>query len=56
MGKVVYPLHLDGGPNVGEQRLLDYLKAQLPDNYYIIPNGEYAMKSPQGMMTFWEFD
>lgn len=56
MAKVVYPLHLDGGPNAGEKRLLDYLKEQLPDNYYIIPNGEYAMRSPQGMMNFWEYD
>lgn len=56
MGKVVYPLHIDGGPNAGEQRLIDYLQEHLPDSYYIIPNGEFAMKSPQGMMSYWEFD
>lgn len=56
MAKVVYPLHMEGGPNAGEKRLIDYLKENLPDDYYIVPNGEYAMKSPQGMVNYWEYD
>lgn len=56
MAKVVYPLHIEGGPNAGEKRLIDYLKENLPDDYYIVPNGEYAMKSPQGMVNYWEYD
>ena len=56
MAKVVYPLHMEGGPNAGEKRLIDYLKENLPYDYYIVPNGEYAMKSPQGMVNYWEYD
>lgn len=56
MAKVVYPLHMEGGPNAGEKRLIDYLKENLPNDYYIVPNGEYAMKSPQGMVNYWEYD
>lgn len=47
---------MEGGPNAGEKRLIDYLKENLPDDYYIVPNGEYAMKSPQGMVNYWEYD
>ena len=43
---------MEGGPNAGEKRLIDYLKENLPDDYYIVPNGEYAMKSPQGMVNY----
>ncbi len=56
MAKVVYPIHMDGGPNAGEKRLIDFLKVNLPDNYYLVPNGEYAIKSPQGMVNYWEYD
>lgn len=56
MAKVVYPKHMEGGPNAGEKRLIDFLKERLPDNYYIVPNGEYAIKSPQGMVNYWEYD
>lgn len=47
---------MEGGPNAGEKRLIDYLKENLPDDYYIVPNGEYAIKSPQGMVNYWEYD
>ena len=47
---------MEGGPNAGEKRLIDYLKENLPYDYYIVPNGEYAMKSPQGMVNYWEYD
>ncbi len=56
MATVVYPKHMEGGPNAGEKRLIDFLKERLPDNYYIVPNGEYAIKSPQGMVNYWEYD
>lgn len=56
MAKVVYPIHMELGPNAGEKRLIDFLKERLPDNYYIVPNGEYAIKSPQGMVNYWEYD
>ncbi len=56
MAKVVYPIHMDGGPNAGEKRLIDFLKDNLPDSYYLVPNGEYAIRSPQGMVNYWEYD
>lgn len=43
-------------PNEGEKRLIKFLEVNLPDDYYIVPNGEYASLSPQGMMRFWEYD
>ena len=42
--------------NAGEKRLLDYLYVKLPDNYLIIPNGEYSSKTPQGAVKYWEYD
>lgn len=41
--------------NGGEQRLIDYLTVKLPDDYYIIPNGEYAAKI-NGAIQFFEYD
>ena len=43
-------------PNEGEKRLITFLEVNLPEDYYIVPNGEYASTSPQGMMRFWEYD
>lgn len=43
-------------PNEGEKRLLKFLEVNLPDDYLIVPNGEYASKSPLGMMRYWEYD
>ncbi len=55
MAPVYTPTHASI-PNAGEQRLINYLKENLPKNYLIVPNGEYASTSPQGMMRFWEYD
>jgi len=52
----VYKPHQAPEPNEGEKRLIKFLEGNLPDDYYIIPNGEYASTSPQGMMRFWEYD
>ena len=49
--------HLGEDPvNAGEKRLLDYLYVKLPDNYLVIPNGEYPSKTPQGAVKYWEYD
>lgn len=56
MAKICNPTHGTGPVNAGEDRLLKRLEVQLPDNYYIVPNGEYAHKNPQGMVQFWEYD
>lgn len=55
MGRIIKPLHTDGPVNGGEKRLLDYLEVKLPDNFYIIPNGEYAAKI-NGNPQFFEYD
>ena len=44
MGKLYKPIQGDGAVQPGEKKLHDYLVANLPDDYYIIPNGEYATK------------
>ena len=56
MAKICNPTHGAGPVNAGEERLLKRLEVYLPDNYYIVPNGEYAHKNPQGMVQFWEYD
>lgn len=56
MAKVKYPIHSDGAVNAGETRLIDYLQNNLPADYWIIPNGEYASKNPQGLVTSSEYD
>jgi serine/threonine protein kinase len=53
---IVYKPHQAPEPNEGEKRLIQFLEVNLPDDYYIVPNGEYASLSPQGMMRFWEYD
>lgn len=55
MGKVLKPIQADGPVNGGEQRLIDYLTVKLPEDYYIIPNGEYAAKI-NGAIQFFEYD
>ena len=42
--------------NVGEERLLEFLKVNLPDDYFIIPNAELANKNPRGQVQFLEYD
>lgn len=56
MAKICNPKHGGGPVNAGEQRLLKRLEVNLPDNYYIVPNGEYALKNPQNLVQFWEYD
>lgn len=56
MAKII-KTHLGDGPvNAGEKRLLDFLYVKLPDNYLVIPNGEYSSKTPQGAVKYWEYD
>ncbi len=56
MAQVKYPIHSDGAVNAGEKRLIDYLQNNLPADYWIVPNGEYASKNPQGLVTSNEYD
>lgn len=56
MGKVCEPRFYNGPVNAGEDRLLKFLEVNLPDFYYIIPNGEYPSKNPQGATQYYEYD
>lgn len=55
MGRIYRPIQGDGPVQAGEKRLHDFLSVKLPDDYYIIPNGEYAA-SIQGAVQFFEYD
>ena len=56
MAKICNPKFSGGPVNAGEERLMKYLEVKLPDNYYLIPNGEYPSKNPQGAVQYWEYD
>lgn len=56
MAKVCKPKHSTGPVNAGEEHLLHFLQVNLPDSYYIIPNGEYPSINPQGATQYWEYD
>ena len=56
MAKRCDPKFSSGPVNAGEERLLKFLEVKLPDNYYLIPNGEYPSKNPQGAVQYWEYD
>jgi len=47
----------DEGPvNVGEQRLQDFLREKLPDDYIIVPNCNIAATTPKNVVKVWEYD
>lgn len=56
MAIIKNPSYSTGPVNAGEKLLLERLENVLPENYYIVPNGEYAHKNPQGMVQYWEYD
>lgn len=56
MAKICNPKFSGGPVNAGEERLMKYLEVKLPDNYFLIPNGEYPSKNPQGAVQYWEYD
>lgn len=56
MAKICTPKFYEGVVNNGEQRLLDFLENNLPDSYFLIPNGEYPNRNPQGGVEYWEYD
>ena len=56
MAKICTPKFASGPVNAGEERLLKFLEVKLPDNYYLIPNGEYPSMNAQGAVQYWEYD
>lgn len=56
MAKLIQPKHSKGAVNAGEERLLMFLEVNLPENYYIIPNVDFANVTPQGQVQYLEYD
>lgn len=56
MATIVKVKYGSGAVNAGEERLLEFLKVNLPDNYYIIPNVELANTNPRGQVQYLEYD
>lgn len=51
------PAYYNNYVNQGEERLVLFLKANLPDNYYLLPNIEVASTNPRNKLTqYWEYD
>lgn len=57
MAKILKPPYFESVVNAGEKRVLDFLEANLPDNYFLIPNVEIASTNPRNNRTqYWEYD
>lgn len=56
MAKICNPIHYTGPVNAGEERLFNFLEVNLPDSYYIVPNGEYPYINPNGGTQYLEYD
>lgn len=57
MAEVKYCGKYQGAVNKGEERLLEFLKANLPDNFYLLPGIEIPNLNPKnGQVQYLEFD
>jgi serine/threonine protein kinase len=57
MAKIIKPPYFESVVNPGEKRLLDFLMANLPDDYFLVPNIEIASTNPRNNRTqYWEYD
>ncbi|MCM8568888.1 protein kinase [Gramella jeungdoensis] len=57
MAKIIKPPYFEKVVNAGEQRLMDFLEVNLPENYTLIPNIELAATNPRNHQTqYWEYD
>jgi serine/threonine protein kinase len=56
MATLIQAKHSSGAVNAGEERLLKFLEVNLPDNYYIVSNVEFANVTPQGQVQYLEYD
>lgn len=57
MATIIKPPYFEAVVNAGEQRLLDFLEVNLPDDYFLIPNVELASTNPKNNRTqYWEYD
>lgn len=56
MAKLCPHKFYEGPVNSGEERLLRFLQVNLPDDYYLIPNGEYPGMNTKGGVEYYEYD
>lgn len=56
MATIIQAKHSTGAVNAGEERLLKFLEVNLPDNFYIISNIEFANVTPNGQVQYLEYD
>ncbi len=56
MARLYTPKHGTGPVNAGEERLLRFLHANLPDDYYLLPNVEFPHVTSSGGTQFLECD
>jgi serine/threonine protein kinase len=56
MAKILNPKFSAGPVNAGEERLLKFLEVNLPDEYFIVPNAEFANTNPRGGVQYLEYD
>lgn len=56
MATIINAKHSLGAVNAGEKRLLDFLEVNLSEDYYIIPNVEFANATPRGQVQYLEYD
>lgn len=57
MARIIKPPYFEEVVNAGEQRLIDFLEVNLPDNYTLVPNVEIASTNPRNNQTqYWEYD
>jgi len=57
MARIIKPPYFETVVNAGEQRLIDFLEVNLPENYTLIPNIEIASTNPRNNQTqYWEYD
>ena len=57
MAKIITPPYWEGYVNAGEERLANFLKANLPDNYLILPNIELSNINPRNnTLQYLEYD
>ncbi|MBV5312764.1 MAG: protein kinase [Prolixibacteraceae bacterium] len=56
MATIIQAKHSKGAVNAGEERLLKFLEVNLPDDFYIISNIEFANVTPNGQVQYLEYD
>jgi serine/threonine protein kinase len=56
MATIIQAKHSKGTVNAGEERLLKFLEVNLPDDYFIVPNVEFANVTPHGQVQYLEYD